>query len=71
MEDIDTEIKKAEDNLRQIKIREDRSIITWLYYSIPVYSLLFIIYSIILYRSDNPWPILCLHASPLLLGLFV
>jgi len=71
LEDLDTEIKKAEDNLRQIKIREDKSIVTWLYYSIPIYSLLCIFYSFFLYRSGNPWPILCLHASPLLLGLLV
>jgi len=71
LEDIDFEIKKIEENLRQIKIREDRSIVTWLYYSIPAYSLVLIVYSFILYQSNDPWPILLIHASPLLIGLFL
>ncbi|ORX61056.1 hypothetical protein BCR36DRAFT_408036 [Piromyces finnis] len=71
LEDIDSEIKRVEDNLRQIKIREDRSIITWLYYSIPAYSLILIVYSFILYKIQDPWPVLCIKASPLLIGLFL
>jgi len=69
--DIDTEIKKIGENLRQIKIREDRSIVTWLYYSIPVYCAVLIGYSLILYQSPHPWPVLIIQASPLLIGLFL
>jgi len=71
LEDIDSEIKKVEDNLRQIKIREDRTVVTWLYYSIPLYSLVLIIYSFVLYKTEDPWPVLCIKASPLLIGLFL
>jgi dipeptide/tripeptide permease len=69
--DIDLEIRKIEDKLRQIKIREDRSIITWLYYSIPVYSFILIGYCFYLYQSYNPWPVLFIQAFPLLVGLFL
>jgi len=69
--DIDYEIKKVEENLRQIKIREDRSVVTWLYYSIPLYSIILIVYCFMLYRTQNPWPVMCIQASPLLLGLFL
>ncbi|KAG4085633.1 hypothetical protein H8356DRAFT_1739727 [Neocallimastix lanati (nom. inval.)] len=69
--DIDFEIKQIEDKLRQIKLREDRSIVTWLYYSIPLYTVFLIGYGFFIYQLDEPLPIRCIKGTPLVIGLFL